>query len=144
MYSKLGNGTAWLIILLSFSTFFNIALAQTTIQKQSPSVTSKVLFSAKPASCVALHQGRKCYAVVALSWQTLKTGDYCIVEKENGQLLQCWKNSRSGSMSIEFESSTQVEYQLTAADQKQTIAQTSVNVSWVHKSSPRKRRWRLF
>jgi hypothetical protein len=143
MYFRLGKGTAWLIG--SMLLFLNSAkvIAQENIG--SPIIlTNTVKFSAMPANCVALHQGRKCYAKVSFLWQTSQLGNFCIYQKVTNKVIQCWKNSRGNQVDFEFESSEKLEYQLVAIGKKRVIAETSINVSWVHKASPRKRRWRLF
>ncbi len=144
MYSKLGKGYAWLLTLLGWMLFsFSTSAQQTQLNEKKPLV-AEVDFSAKPASCVALHQGRKCYALVSLNWQVREIGDFCIYEKATNKVLQCWKNSQGNTMKVEFESSGKIEYQLVAIDSNIVIAETAIDVSWVHKASPRKRRWRLF
>jgi len=144
MYSKLCKGSAWLIMVLIFSNLFSIAQAQQIDAISHSNKLGGVVFSAKPANCVALHQGRKCYAIATLIWQTPIAGDFCISEKVTNKVLQCWKNTKSSILKVEFESSSKVEYQLVKIEKNQVIAEAEISVSWVHKASPRKRRWRLF
>ncbi len=113
-------------------------------QQAVPDLHAQAMFAAKPANCVALRQGRKCYAKVSLIWQTAIKGDFCVYQKTNNKLLQCWHNSQGNQVTFEFESSENIAYQLIASEQKEVIAETSVDVSWVHNATPRKRRWRLF
>lgn len=100
--------------------------------------------SVQPASCVALHQGRTCFAQLSLNWQTPGAGDFCIYLKDSHQLVHCWNNSRGNLVSFEFESKKKIVFQLVKKGHKNVLAETSVDVSWVHKATPRKRRWRLF
>jgi len=101
-------------------------------------------FSVQPTHCVALNQGRKCFANIKLKWQAQSAGNYCIVQKTDSRVLQCWQNSQASLSKYEFESDKKIVYQLIHQDSREIIAETEVNVSWVHKSTPRKRRWRLF
>jgi len=103
-----------------------------------------IQFNAQPANCVALTQGRKCFARIKFYWKVEQADNICLVRKDNNYLIQCWKNINEVSTSIEFESDKKVVYQLIQQQTRQAIAETTVNVSWVHKSTPRKRRWRLF
>lgn len=144
MSFKLGNGYAWLMTLLSVCFLSYSASAQQAQLNSQMQLVAEVDFSAKPANCVALHQGRKCYALVSLNWQVAHVGDFCIYEKVSNIVLQCWKNSTGDQIKVEFESSGKIEYQLVAIENNIVIAEASIDVSWVHKASPRKRRWRLF
>ncbi|MCO4798616.1 MAG: DUF3019 domain-containing protein [Colwelliaceae bacterium] len=143
MYFKLGNGTAWLkLVILSV---FILMTTNTIAQENNQNIlTSTTTLSATPANCVALHQGRKCYASVYLLWQVPQQGDFCIYQKVSNKIIQCWKNSKGSQVLFEFESSEKLEYQLVSIDKNIVLAETSVDVSWVHKATPRKRRWRLF
>ena len=113
------------------------------------SATSFV-FSAQPSNCIALRHGRTCYAIVKLNWSSSIKQDYCIyikqAETENTLLksLQCWKNSKGSEVVFNFESDKKIEFQLISSKDKQVIAETAVEVSWVHKPTARKRRWRIF
>jgi len=142
MYSNLGKGLAWLF--LGLFSYLPSAQAQEADNALSATLDTQVLFSAKPASCVALRQGRTCFAPVSLIWQAPKLGNYCIVEQDSNNTIACWNNSKSNTATFEFESKTKRVYQLIHKGEQAVIAQTSIDVSWVHKASPRKRRWRLF
>lgn len=145
MYSKLGNGTAWLLTFVIFTFFSARELQATSLNNDSTAETGmNVSLTATPANCVALHQGRKCFAQVSLIWKTPQFGHYCVYQKSTNQVLQCWKNSNGNQLSFEFQSSEKIEYTLVEFNQKEVLAKSEINVSWVHKSSPRKRRWRLF
>jgi len=113
---------------------------------QSGATNSKTqpIFTVQPATCVALHQGRTCFAQLSLNWKTTGAGNFCIYLKDSKQPLHCWQNSRGNLLNFEFESDKKVVFQLIEQGQKQIVAETSVDVSWVHKAAPRKRRWRLF
>ncbi|GHF79224.1 DUF3019 domain-containing protein [Thalassotalea marina] len=136
MYFKLGNQVAW--FTLAFTLLIGLeAHAESTADK-TPVIT------AQPSNCVTLHQGRACFAKVVINWQVDQPGNYCILAKHNGQTLHCWRNLKESQWIFEFQSAEKVEYQLVAADSKQILAETEITVSWVHKATPRKRRWRLF
>ncbi|WP_076417063.1 DUF3019 domain-containing protein [Colwellia sp. UCD-KL20] len=139
MYSKLSNGAAFPSIILIMCLLPKVSFAQ-----QQPE--QRVLFRVKPAMCVALNQGRTCYAQVNIQWSALLNNDFCIVQKKSTQpqqTIKCWKNSKGNSFSFEFESSESLTYQL-INNNNEPLAEATVDVSWVHKKSPRKRRWRLF
>jgi len=144
MYFKLGKGAAWLISIYYFVVYSHGAQAQQQkINKDvQVQVITEVQFSATPTNCVALRQGRKCFAKVALSWQVTTPGDFCV--QQDKKIIQCWKNSRGSQVFFEFESEQRMAYQLVASHQKKIMAETVIDVSWVHKATPRKRRWRIF
>lgn len=151
MFFKLGNGTAWLRSKQIGSIICLLVASKVIAQENKHSIkllenaqTNDIVFSAKPGNCVALHQGRTCYATVAIQWQTPVKGDFCLYQKTTNKVLQCWQNSQGNQIQFEFESNVKREYQLIAKETKRIIAETSVNVSWVHKATPKKRRWRLF
>jgi hypothetical protein len=151
MFFKLGNGTAWLrfkligSILCLFSASEVFAQENSQVNQTVQSIPdNEITFTAKPANCVALHQGRKCYARVSLQWQVPQQGNFCIYQKVSNKVIQCWKGSNGNQVQFEFESSVKLEYQLVAIEKNRVLAETAIDVSWVHKATPRKRRWRLF
>jgi regulatory protein YycH of two-component signal transduction system YycFG len=60
------------------------------------------------------------------------------------QNIKCWKSSNGNEIIFNFESNKKIEFQLISSKDKQVIAETAVEVSWVHEATPRKRRWRIF
>lgn len=149
MYFKLSNGVAFLLmplaIMIYISLLPNVALAQ-EVEKQH------VIFQVKPSMCVALNQGRTCYAQVKIQFSSSLTDDFCIVKKRTDmtqrsnsdqQQIKCWKQSKGDAIHFEFQSSESITYQL-MTHKNEAVAETTVDVSWVHEKSPRKRRWRLF
>lgn len=140
MFSSFDKGFVMLLLL-----FFNSAnAAEKKVLPQLASLKLTTVMSAQPARCITLNQGRTCFATVTLNWQTPQIGDYCVYTQTQKKLIHCWKSSRQDSTIFEFESSENIHYQLVSSKSKQVIAETAVEVSWVHKASPRKRRWRLF
>lgn len=134
------KGTANSFIAISVLFFSMPSLANSN----TPSITGSVIFTAKPTQCVALRQGRTCYAQIKLNWQVSDVGEYCIYEKNSNELVQCWHSTRLNTAMFDFQSKKRVDFILVKKGKKNPIAETFVDVSWVHKSTPRKRRWRLF
>lgn len=135
MYFRVSNGAAFLTAILLSYVITKNSFAQ---QPQKD-----VIFQVKPAMCVALNQGRTCFAQITLQWSASINDNLCIVQKQPRQEIKCWKNSKGNSISFEFKSSESLTYQLINT-KDEPLAETTVDVSWVHKKSPRKRRWRLF
>jgi hypothetical protein len=149
MYFNFSNGHAKKWLMLScLITSLQPSLAAELPQDQL-SATS-FAFSAQPANCIALRHGRTCYATVKLNWSSAIKQDYCIYIKQTEtantllKSLQCWKNSKGSEVIFNFESDEKIEFQLISSKDKQVIAETAVEVSWVHKPTARKRRWRIF
>jgi hypothetical protein len=159
MYFKLSNGHAkrWLISVCFFTSIQPSLAAELQNEKSAVQANKtaqltlgKIDFSAQPSSCIALRHGRTCYANVTLNWVSATKQDYCIyikplqAKKSQEKSVKCWKNSQGNQVVFNFESNQKVEFQLMSSKDNKVIAETAVEVSWVHKATPRKRRWRLF
>jgi hypothetical protein len=129
----------WILILCLFlSTFQAIAQSNKPIQ---------LGLHAQPNKCVALNQGRKCFANVLIDWQLESENDYCLLIKHtDGKLteLKCWEQTNSGQLSFEFQSTRDLQLLLTRSADNEIVASESIQVSWLYQASTRKRRWRLF
>jgi hypothetical protein len=147
MFSKQDKG---FVLLIFFIGNFSSASAQQVPMPQSneknipAQLSVQTEFSALPAKCITLTQGRQCFATVTFTWQTAIKGNYCLYQEGNKEALDCWFNQKQNTATFEFESSETLHYQLVAYDYEKIISTTTIEVSWVHKASPRKRRWRLF
>jgi len=136
MYFKLSKGFA-LLTILGFGGIFSHPAHSAEL------VVAPQQLIAQPALCVALDEGRKCFTKVTLTWTTVTVGDFCLYQKSPRRKVKCWQQSKGNNTLLEFESSEKLTFQL--IDQKNVpVAETLVDVSWVHKATPRKRRWRLF
>lgn len=139
-----------LVLFILYIGNFASAAAQQTTTVQNTEVllpaklAIKPTFSVLPAKCITLTQGRQCFATVTFTWHAPLKGNYCLYQVGNKQALDCWYNQQKNTATFEFQSSKTLQYQLVAYDFDKVIAETSIEVSWVHKASPRKRRWRLF
>lgn len=119
---------------LAFLTILLIAV--------SPSGHTDTLFTVKPNKCVAMNKGQVCYQKLRFQFSA-PTGNYCLISKTQSVPLKCWRATTDGQFIHPFQSSTDIEYQL-VDENSQTIATTSVIVSWVYKKSRKRNRWRLF
>lgn len=105
---------------------------------------------AQPNKCVALTQGRECFAQITLTWQTPHTGDYCLVQESQdaqvprGQVLKCWNAASNGQFLFDMQSAQNVVIVLREKNHQETIGRSVIQVSWLYQSNSRKRRWRLF
>lgn len=137
MYSRWDIGIV--LLMFSYLVTFNVSAQQKTTEiKMIP------LLLAMPAKCVTLTQGRQCFATVTLNWQAPIIGNYCIYQVGTNKALDCWYNQQKNTITFEFESNKSVQYKLVENSSELVIADARIEVSWVHKASPRKRRWRLF
>lgn len=159
MYFRFSKGYAkkWFVLSCLF-TCIQPSLAAELIEKnnneQNNTINtlslSQINFSAQPANCIALRHGRTCYANVTLNWTSPTKQDYCIYIKRATtkqtqlQSIKCWKNSNGNQIVFNFESNKKIEFQLMSSKDNQVIAETAVEVNWVHKATQRKRRWRVF
>jgi len=113
-----------------------------TINKKTEQQVKK--FSALPATCITLRQGRKCFATITISLELTELGDYCIYQQGLSKPMHCWQDTPAPILSFAFESNEKTVYTLKNEKSQQIIAKTAVEVSWVHQTISRKRRWRIF
>lgn len=115
-------------LLLSWSGAAHATPADTTFLKLTPD------------RCVALQQGRLCYATIQIQWQSKQAQDLCLYA--GSEKLQCWHASNNGQWRYEFVARDNQILQLISADGVQ--AEALVKVNWVQKNPKVKRHWRLF
>ena len=139
MYFNLGKGIA--IVL---ATLFYCLLVGNQVCANELTVTDNVVFTALPEQCVTLRQGRSCFATVELQWQSPSKQSFCLYQEGEEKQLGCWKNNNNVQVKIDFESNKSVKYQLRKEVNNKVVAEAQVEVSWQHKNTARKRRWRLF
>jgi hypothetical protein len=129
----------WTLLLCLFlSTFQTAAQSKNELQ---------LGLHAQPNKCVALNQGRECFAKVLINWRLANANNYCLLIKDvDGQQteLKCWQQTSSGQLSYEFQSARGLQFLLTRSSDNETVASASIQVSWLYQASARKRRWRLF
>lgn len=141
MYSNVGKGITIMYVLLIFVFSYKPAMANQQEKEHDNKVSS---LTAQPDQCVALRQGRDCFASVQLQWQAPIKQTVCLFKEGQEKKIKCWEAHDHGNIIIEFESKESMNYQLRTLSNNKVIAQTQIKVSWFHKSSARKRRWRLF
>jgi hypothetical protein len=146
-----GRAKTWLMLCVILTSWHSIAAENNLSESNHENVSdNKASFSAQPANCIALRHGRTCYANVTLNWVSANKQDYCIYikqpkkERTEQQSIKCWKSSSGNQVIFNFESNKKIEFQLISSKDNRVIAETAVEVSWVHKATPRKRRWRIF
>ena len=100
--------------------------------------------SAVPDTCVALREGRHCYADVVLSWQQVEVGNYCLRDATSKYIMQCWLKQRQGSFNYAFDSTQSISFELFDSNTSQVIDVSEVKLQWVYQNRQKKRRWRLF
>jgi len=129
----------WILLLcLSLYSFSITAQSKKLIQ---------LGLHAQPNKCVALNQGRECFANILIKWQLENVNDYCLLVKHtDGKLteLKCWQQTSRGQFSYEFQSTRGVQLLLNRSTDNQTVDTESIQVSWLYQANARKRRWRLF
>lgn len=145
MYSKLAG---FLSIFLSSSIVFPLNAAEQKSAEQRASADGdlqiNIQIRALPEQCVTLRQGRDCFAEVNIHWESQHKQTLCLYQEGLDKHLKCWRNNESAHIAIDFVSNKSINYQLRNLNDNKLVAETQVTVSWLHKSSNRKRRWRLF
>lgn len=142
MYSSVSKGIALLVLI--FISFF-----MTSVHAEDmPTLPATIVFSMQPQQCVTLRQGRDCFATINVQWQKSTEQSLCLYQishqENNKQQIKCWQKSNQGQVSLAFESSDNITYQLRSIKDDHLLAETEIVVSWLHKKTTRRRRWRLF
>lgn len=123
-------------------TFANVDVVADTLGVPA---TTSIHVQSKPNRCVALHQGQVCYQNVQLLWHAGQVGDYCIYQQQAEAPLHCWQSAIEGEYFYAFASETPVQLQLVNTRTKASVAETTIEVAWVYKSSSRRKtHWRIF
>lgn len=110
-------------------------------------LSSNIEMIAQPNKCVALTQGRRCYAQVSVSWTSSTVDNICLVDLDNNIELYCWRAKNEGEYLYEMASSTDISLALfrkVETSRTTQLAKTTLKVSWLYEGTTRKRRWRLF
>lgn len=130
---------------------FAAAVLFVSMSTQAQQATeSDVEMIAQPNKCVALTQGRRCYAQVSISWTSNSENDVCLVDLDKQLELYCWRSKTQGRYLYEMASSTDINLALVRktdailSSQNPQLASTTLKVSWLYEGNTRKRRWRLF
>ena len=132
------------IILVYAVLITPFSYADATLIKPVTSVAQVKIFTALPATCITLRQGRTCFANITISLDLIAEGDYCVYQQGETHPIHCWHKTAPKVLNLAFESAQKIVYSLKNEQSQQIIALTAVEVSWVRKASSRKRRWRLF
>lgn len=66
----------------------------------------------RPSICVSYNSDEPCTMDLRLSWQGPASPEICLQELLRDPLLQCWQNSNSGSLELNFANTGDVQYQL--------------------------------
>lgn len=103
----------------------------------------------QPNKCVALTQGRRCYAQVNITWQAKQLSSVCLIEIGSLKKLNCWVEQFQGQYTYEMESAEDITLSLVPtsaipSERETVLVSTTIEVSWLYEGSARKRRWRLF
>lgn len=143
MYSSVCKGIALLVYILLISATSSVKAGD------NAALPASMAFSVQPQQCVTLRQGRDCFATITIQWQKPTVQDLCLYQINTKQTniqkqLICWPKSNKGQTSVAFESSDNLTYQLRTLKDQKLIAEAQVVVSWVHKNTKKRRRWRLF
>ncbi|GLR70992.1 hypothetical protein GCM10007852_19000 [Agaribacter marinus] len=122
-------------------------VASTALAQGNVALEPSTILDVKPNKCVALNEGRSCFASVNISWRLKAEQSYCLVavnSVDEADELGCWRQSKVGNINLDLELTRSVDLKLVTLDGKKVLASSVFQVSWLYESSPRKRRWRLF
>ena len=123
----------WVYLLLILP---NALLAQNNEESEA--------LSALPNTCVALREGRNCYADIVLTWTQPVIGNYCLRDATSKYIMQCWLKQQNGILRYEFDSKESITFELFDSNTSRVISTAQVKLQWVYQNRQKKRRWRLF
>lgn len=112
-------------------------------QLEADQTTESVLV-ALPDTCVALREGRNCYAEVDITWHQQQVGNYCLRNAQSKHIMQCWLMQQKGLFRYQFDSAETIGFELISSDNGKVVASTEIQLQWVYQNRQKKRRWRLF
>jgi len=125
--------------------YYQIGLVFICMVYSLNSSAAETWLTLSPEQCVSVHQGKKCYADVVITWQTVKTDDYCLYSSQQDKPLHCWHNSKKGTFKQEFVSNINISFYLKQKTKKLELANTELKMAWVYKKSSRSHAtWRMF
>ncbi|CCQ12537.1 hypothetical protein PALB_34760 [Pseudoalteromonas luteoviolacea B = ATCC 29581] len=97
-----------------------------------------------PSKCVALNEGRTCFADVTFTMSLPDEQEYCLREKDQALPIGCWKDVSTVNYLYSFARKTSATFELISRKDAKVIGEGTIDVNWVHKIRTKKRRWRLF
>ena len=98
----------------------------------------------KPASCVALHKGQKCFQKIQIYWESSNDREYCLYSDTQQLQLVCATGSVR-SFLHNYASESSEAFSLRLASNGETVATVAVNTAWVYRTGKRSSSgWRLF
>jgi hypothetical protein len=100
--------------------------------------------TAVPDTCVALREGRDCYADVVITWHQPIIGNYCLRDATSKYIMQCWLKQQQGTLNYAFDSKQSIAFELFDSNTSKIIGTAEVKLQWVYQNRQKKRRWRLF
>lgn len=135
-------------VVVGLFAFIKSGDAQEQLGKESMPIND-IEMIVQPNKCVALTQGRRCYAQVNITWQSEIPTTVCLIESNTSLKLNCWEQKRQGQFTYEMASAEDVTLSLmpldsSPAEEPLVITSATIEVSWLYEGSARKRRWRLF
>lgn len=125
--------------------FFSLVLLLLSMNVHSDELRNVPKLEVKPAQCVSLRQGQKCFVNVDLSWQVAKTGKYCLYSTLQDAELKCWTTLTKGHYQLDLVIENNVTFTLRSKDDGIVIASAELELAWVHKKSRLSHSsWRVF
>ncbi|MFC3033745.1 DUF3019 domain-containing protein [Pseudoalteromonas fenneropenaei] len=133
------NSVRVLLLIAGFVPVFAFAnnSTDTPLEPQLPLAIS-------PNKCVALNEGRTCFADVTFTLKLPDNGEYCLRERDNPKPIGCWKEAQTIHYLYSFARAETTLYELVRRRSGEVLGEAVVEVNWVHRIRTKKRRWRLF
>jgi len=103
-----------------------------------------VQLMAKPASCVALHKGQKCFQKIVFSWTSKAKSHTCLFSDATGERLFC-STEPDARFVYQYASTASLTFSLRSESDDRTLATTTIRNAWVYRTGKRSSSgWRLF
>ena len=98
----------------------------------------------RPASCVALHKGQRCFQNIRFLLEADDDREYCLYSDTHELKLFC-ANSDDAEFEHNYASESSESFSLRLSATGLTVATITVNTAWVYRTGKRSSSgWRLF
>lgn len=128
----------YLIFILITSSLYLVAFGLAAEQPTNGLIIN-------PKQCVALHQGKKCYVDIQISWTTQQQSNYCLFSSLQNEALKCWSQQSSGTFKQEVVANENVQFYLKKQANNTILQSTELEMKWVYQKNAKPRSyWRAF
>jgi hypothetical protein len=126
-----------ILILFLLTSFLQVS------QARQAAVLPKL--EIRPAKCVSMRQKQACYIKVIITWQAIKTDEYCLFSSQQVKPLKCWISKQQATFTHHITMQQDVKYTLTSKKSGEALVNNTLILAWVYKKEKFSHSsWRIF